>query len=134
MMDNNSSQPVFLDQLAVALSGLCLAHCLLLPLAVVTLPFLGQFGSEHLHAELLFIVIPLSGAALYFGFRRHNHPGIVGSGMLSLAILVFGATIAHSAWGLLADRALTITGSVLLAVTHYRNFRLSRCAVRSAIE
>jgi hypothetical protein len=134
MMDNSSSQPAFLDQIAVALSGLCLAHCLLLPLVVVTLPFVGQFGNEHLHAEVLFVVIPVSGAALYFGFRRHNHPGIVGSGFLALAILVFGATVAHSAWGLLADRMLTVAGSVLLAVTHYRNFRLSRCAVRSAIE
>ena len=134
MMDNSSRQPEVLDQVAVALSGLCLAHCLLLPLVVLALPFLGQLGNDHLHAELLFVVIPISAAALYFGFRRHGNAGIVASGLLALAVLVFGATVAHSAWGLLADRALTVTGSLLLAVTHYRNFRLSRCAVRSSFD
>jgi hypothetical protein len=134
MMDNSSGQPEFLDQIAVALSGLCLAHCLLLPLAVVALPFLGQLGDDHLHAELLFVVIPVSIAALWFGYRRHGNLGIVGAGLTGLAILLIGATVAHAQYGLIADRTLTIAGSLLLAVTHFRNFRLARCTVRSAIE
>lgn len=134
MMDDSSGQPEFLDQIAVTLSGLCLAHCLLLPLAVVALPFLGGLGDDHLHAELLFVVVPVSVAALWFGYRRHSNLGIVGAGLAGLAILLIGATVAHAHYGLLADRTLTVVGSLLLAVAHYRNFRQARCSVRSAIE
>jgi hypothetical protein len=41
-------------------------------------------------------------------------------------LLLVGATLAHSLYGVVADRTLTITGSVILALAHYRNSRLSR--------
>lgn len=125
-MDNSSGRPAVLDQVAVALSGLCLLHCLLLPLLVAVLPFLGQWSDDHLHAEMLIIVVPVSVIALVLGYRRHRHSGIVIAGLIGLGILIVGGTIAHSAYGLLADRALTVVGSLTLAATHYRNFRLSR--------
>jgi hypothetical protein len=129
-MDDSSGRPAVLDQMALALSGLCLLHCLLLPFAVAVLPFLGQFSDDHLHAELLVVVIPISVVALYLGFRRHNHSGVVVMGMIGLIVLTIGGTVAHSRYGLLADRTLTVIGSVTLAIAHYRNFRLSRMAVR----
>ena len=54
------------------------------------------------------------------------------AGLIGLAVLTVGGTIAHSTYGLVADRTLTVIGSIVLAVTHYRNFRLSRHAARSA--
>lgn len=134
MMDNSSGRPAVLDQVAVALSGLCLLHCLLLPFAVALLPFLGQFSDDHLHAEMLFVVIPVSVIALTLGFQRHRHRGVVISGIIGLTVLTIGGTIAHSAYGLLADRTLTVIGSITLAVTHYRNFRLSKISARSAAQ
>jgi hypothetical protein len=131
-MDKASAKRGLLDQLAVTLSGLCLLHCLLLPFIVAVLPFLGQFGDDHLHAEMLIVVLPVSIIALALGYRRHRHTGVVVAGIVGLAILTIGGTIAHSAYGLLADRALTVVGSITLAVTHYRNFRLSKSAPRSA--
>ncbi len=133
-MENRSGRPAVLDQVAVALSGLCLLHCLLLPFAMAILPFLGQFSDDHLHAEMLVIVIPLSVIALALGFRRHRHRGVVISGIIGLTILTIGGTVAHATYGLLADRALTIIGSITLALTHYRNFHLSRMAARSVAE
>jgi hypothetical protein len=130
--DNSSGRPAVLDQVAVALSGLCLLHCLLLPFLVAGLPFLAQFSDDHLHAEMLIVVIPISLVALALGYRRHRHMGIVVAGIVGLAVLTIGGTIAHSTYGLLADRTLTVIGSIVLAVTHYRNFRLSRHAARSA--
>ena len=133
-MDNSSERTAVLDQVAVALSGLCLLHCLLLPFAVAALPFLGQFGDDHLHAELLVVVIPVSVIALAFGYRRHGHNSVLVWGLAGLSILIVGGTVAHSAYGLFADRALTVVGSLILATTHYRNFRLSRYAPRSAMQ
>lgn len=133
-MDNSSGRPRVLDQVAVALSGLCLLHCLLLPFAIAILPFLGQFSDDHLHAEMLVVVIPVSAFALTYGYRRHRHTGVVISGIVGLAILTIGGTIAHSAYGLLADRVLTVIGSITLAITHYRNFRLSKHSIRSTAQ
>lgn len=131
-MENSSGQSSVLDQVAVALSGICLLHCLLLPFAVAVLPFLGQFSDDHLHVEMLVVVVPVSVIALYLGFRRHGHVGIVALGLVGLSLLAVGGTIAHALYGLLADRTLTVAGSLILAVTHYRNFRLSRIDARSA--
>ena len=134
MMDKSSGRPAVLDQVAVALSGLCLLHCLALPFAVALLPFLSQFSDDHLHAEMLFVVIPVSVVALGLGFRRHHHRGVVISGIIGLAILTIGGTVAHDTYGLIADRILTVVGSITLAVTHYRNFRLSKHSARSAAQ
>ena len=131
-MDKGPAQRGLLDQFAVALSGLCLLHCLLLPFVVAVLPFLGQFSDDHLHAEILIVVIPVSVIALALGFRRHRHTGVIVSGIVGLGLLTIGGTVAHSAYGLLADRALTVIGSITLAVTHYRNFRLSKATPGSA--
>jgi hypothetical protein len=130
-MDKSSARRGLLDQLAVTLSGLCLLHCLLLPFVVAVLPFLGQFSDDHLHAEMLIVVVPVSVVALALGYRRHRDAGVIVAGAIALALLAVGGTIAHSAYGLLADRALTVVGSITLAITHYRNFRLSKAPARS---
>lgn len=124
--ENSTWRPEVLDRIAVLLSGLCLVHCLALPFLVILLPFLGQFTDDHLHAEMLVVVIPVSVVALAFGFRKHRQAGIVFTGAIALAIITIGGTVAHNTLGLVADRLLTVIGSLLLAVTHYRNFRLSR--------
>ena len=85
-MDNSSRRKALLDKVAVLLSGLCLLHCLLLPFVVAVLPFLGQFGDDHFHQELLFFVVPVSVIALTAGFKRHGHPEVLLFGALGLAM------------------------------------------------
>lgn len=135
-MDNSSaSQSDMLDKAAVALSGLCLLHCLLMPVIITALPFFGQFSERHLHAEILIIVLPISLIALSIGFRRHADKRVVGWGIAGLLLLLVGATLAHNLYGVVADRILAITGSVILAAAHYRNSRLSRsCRVATSSE
>ena len=111
----------WLDGAAVTLSALCLVHCLALPLVVAGLPFLTQFSEGHLHAQVLVVVLPLSLFALGIGFRRHRDARIVALGILGMALLVIGATVAHDRLGVTADRAFTITGSLTLAIAHFFN-------------
>jgi len=125
-MDNSSRRRVLLDKVAVLLSGLCLLHCLLLPFVVAILPFIGQFGDDHFHLELLIFVVPVSVIALTAGFRRHGHTEVLLFGGLGLAVLIIGGTIVHEAYGATADRLMTVTGSLILAGTHYRNFRFAK--------
>ena len=130
-MDNSSRRRALLDKIAVGLSGLCLLHCLLLPFVVAILPFLGQFDEDHLHAELLLFVIPVSVVALAVGFRRHGQSGVLFTGGAGLIVLILGALIVHDLYGLIADRAMTVSGSLILAYTHYRNFRLAKKDLQS---
>ncbi len=121
-MDHNSAKPRdWLDGTAIMLSAVCLAHCLALPLAIAGLPFLSRFSEGHLHLQMLIVVLPLSIVALGIGFRRHRDLQIIFGGTLGMLLLVIGATVAHSALGLTADRLFTISGSLILATAHFFN-------------
>lgn len=126
-MVNSALKPAAtLDRVATMLSGLCLLHCLALPLVIAALPALSEFSSGHLHAQLLIVAIPVSVVALAIGFRRHANRFVVIFGVLGMLLLVVGGTVLHSHYGLAADRAFTIAGALVLAVTHYFNNRLAR--------
>lgn len=125
-MDDSSRQRALFDKIAVGLSGLCLLHCLLLPFVVAILPFLGQFDDDHLHAEMLLFVVPVSVIALYVGYRRHGRTSVIAGGVIGLLILAIGAFVVHDLYGAMADRLTTVAGSLVLAYTHYRNFRLAK--------
>ncbi len=130
-MDNSSRRKALLDKIAVLLSGLCLLHCLLLPIVIAVLPFLGQFGDDHFHRELLLFVVPVSIVALTAGFRRHGHTEVLFFGGIGLAILIVGGTFIHETYGVTADRLMTVTGSLILAGTHYRNYRFAKKDLQS---
>lgn len=126
MVNSTRKTAAVLDKAAVALSGLCLLHCLALPLLLVTVPALSQLSNGHLHAQILVVAIPVSAIALGIGYRRHANRRVATFGILGMLLLVIGGTVAHSYYGLAADRSLTIAGALVLAVTHYFNSRLVR--------
>ena len=126
MDDNSSKTTSLLDNAAVALSGLCLLHCLALPMLIAMLPFLGQFGAGHFHIQMLIAVVPVSIIAFALGFRRHHSRSVVAWGGVGVLLLMVGGTIAHGSYGIVADRLLTICGSLILAAAHYFNNRFSR--------
>lgn len=126
-MDQSSTHSTdWLDGAAVALSVLCLVHCLALPLVIAGLPFLAGFDDSHLHAQMLVVVLPLSMFALGIGYRRHRTMRVVVVGVAGMLLLTIGGTIAHDNYGLVADRILTISGALTLATAHFFNGLLSR--------
>jgi len=126
MDDNSAKTTSLLDNAAVALSGLCLLHCLALPMLIAVLPFLGQFGAGHFHIQMLIAVVPVSIIAFALGFRRHHSRSVVAWGGVGVLLLMVGGTIAHGSYGIVADRLLTICGALILAAAHYFNNRFSR--------
>ena len=123
----------WLDGTAVALSALCLLHCLALPLVVGALPLLTPFVQGHLHAQMLVVVVPLSVVAIGLGFIRHRSTRVVMAAGAGLILLVVGATVAHSHLGIVADRAFTVSGALLLAVAHFFNGVLSQRSRSGAV-
>ncbi|MEP1230939.1 MAG: MerC domain-containing protein [Litorimonas sp.] len=104
------------DRAGVVLSTLCLAHCILLPLAASVLPIAGVLSeNEMIHKALvLFAIIPA-----FFAFTAVTYskfaPMIRGFGALGIIILLMGAFIEplHD-----FETILTMIGAVSLANTH----------------
>lgn len=125
MDDNSSISSSLLDKGAVALSSICLLHCLTLPLLIVVLPFLAQIGEDHFHVQMLVVVLPVSIIAFTLGHRRYRNKCVITWGVVGMLLLVIGGTITHSSYGIVADRVLTICGTLIIAAAHYFNNRLS---------
>jgi len=133
-MDRSTSDSTgHLDRAAIALSGLCVLHCLATPLLLMLLPFAGQLTADHFHLQILVLVVPASSIALALGYRRHQNAGLVFAGFAGMLLLFVGATWAHNEIGIVADRLITIAGSSILAIAHFYNSRLSRCAQSSKL-
>ncbi len=121
-----------LDKTAVALSGLCLVHCLLLPLAIAIFPVLGVSFVSHetFHQLILVVVIPTTVIALGVGVARHRSLGVALLGLIGIAALVAAAFLVHEMGSESLERWVTVGGGLLLACAHIRNFQLSRALHR----
>ncbi len=110
------------DRLAIGLSGLCLVHCLALPLATAALPALATAlpGHRWVHVAILATALPLAFLALHRGWRRHRdtRPAVLGAtGLLLLMVGIF----AGENW---TETAVTVLGGLVLASAHVANWRL----------
>ncbi|MQP74533.1 MerC family mercury resistance protein [Stenotrophomonas sp. MYb238] len=108
------------DASAVALSTLCLLHCLALPLLAALLPLFGAWSeAEWVHGVFVLIAAPLSGYALWRAHRHRPLPAalwlLAGAG---LALLLAGAS---GVPGEHAETPLTVAGSLALAGAHLWN-------------
>jgi MerC mercury resistance protein len=118
-----------LDQVAIAMSGVCAVHCLLGPLLTVLAPaVLASLGvsDEVFHVLLLALVLPTSAGALALGCRRHRDGGVVALGALGLGALGLAVILGHDALGEPSERGFTLAGAVVVAAAHARNFQLCR--------
>lgn len=110
------------DAVAIGLSGLCLAHCLVLPLAASVLPLLGAWAeAEWVHWAFVGLAAPVSFWTLMRAARTHG----LGTTTLSLAILGLALLIAGAAGYPDHDQetAVTVTGGLTLAAAHLLNWR-----------
>ena len=123
-----------LDAAAVSLSGLCVLHCLALPLAASALPALGLVAeAEWLHRAFVVLAVATTGWAIVDCTGRRGRRGrkvarraarkalLVGAAVLGLALLVAGAFVEA-----LRDHetALTVAGAGVLAGAHLARWGL----------
>jgi hypothetical protein len=118
-MANPSAFVRLLDASAVGLSGLCLAHCLALPVAAAFLPVLGTWAeAEWVHLAFLVAAVPISITALARsgGWRA---PVVLGLALIGIGLLMSGALFANEG----AELAMTVAGGLALATAHTLNWR-----------
>ncbi|MEQ8857626.1 MAG: MerC domain-containing protein [Pseudomonadales bacterium] len=113
------------DVIGLVLSGSCLVHCLLLPVALVAAPSVAIWLGEtetSVHWALFAIALVVSGWALYTGFRRHRVALVVVVGAIGLTVM--GIAASHL-FGRASEAALTLVGASVVALAHVVNLRLS---------
>ena len=116
------AKPRTWDQVGIVLSGLCAAHCLLVPFVLVALPLWPRLVEAHawLHPAFAVLLIPVTLLAIWAHRERY---AVL---LLSIGlVMVVAATFAHSALGVIAEAGITLAGSALLIAGHVRNVRRS---------
>ena len=113
-----------LDVAAMVASGLCLVHCLALPLLLLIAPAVGAILAlpDEFHQWAVAFAVPTSLLALLLGQRRHKgwRPTAVAAPALGLMLWgAFGAAIQTS------ETMFTVAGATMLAIAHLFNWRMA---------
>jgi len=115
-----------LDKLAISLSAVCLVHCLLTPALLTLLPIVSStllLEDALFHKFLLWLILPTSSIALFLGCRKHKQFSIAFCGIVGMSILVAVAFFGHELFGIAAEKIATSIGGLILAASHFLNFR-----------
>ncbi len=115
----------YFDRVAIALSTICIVHCLAMPFVIALLPVaaLTVGGDGHFHSLMLWFVVPTSVLGFGLGLRVHRRADIVVMGAIAIAALAAAALWGHRAWDPSVEVLVNVAASVLLAAAHWRNFR-----------
>ena len=112
-----------LDTLGACVSGLCLVHCVALPLIFAFAPALAHLipGDEAVHRILAFLVVGAGLPSFLGGVRKHGQRRVLVAGFAGIAIilgaLAFGDRFSSHA----AEISVTMLGSLLLTSAHLAN-------------
>lgn len=121
------------DSFGIAVSGVCVVHCLMLPVVLSLLPLWPAAEVFHawLHPIFALILVPTTAIAAVTGFRKHRQRSIVVILAAGLAVILSAGVLGHAAPGATLETALTVAGSALLIGGHWRNWRAARCCDES---
>lgn len=113
------------DKLSITLSLACMIHCLLMPsFLILTSGFLAlSIDNEFIHKVFLIIVLPVSLYALIAGYRNHKILSYLYLGVSGLWLLIFAVFFGEGVLGELAEKSLTLLGSLIVASSHYKNYK-----------
>jgi hypothetical protein len=114
------------DRAAICFSSLCILHCLLLPLLLVIYPIgiVVTLSDEMFHQIMVSVALPLSLVSLYVGYGHHKRSQLVLFGGIGLVTLTLPLVVPHELISESGETCLTVSGAVILCMTHIGNFRL----------
>lgn len=110
-----------LDRLAIGLSGLCLAHCIL---SAVIVTVLASAGGLLLHPAVheigLVMAMALGALALGRGVMQHGYAMPVWVGSLGLGVMAGALTLPHEGG---QEAIYSVLGVLIVALGHDLNRR-----------
>ena len=113
------------DKLSITLSLACMIHCLLMPsFLILTSGFLAlSIDNELIHRVFLIIVLPVSLYALITGYQNHKILSYLYLGISGLWLLFFAVFFGEGVFGEFTEKSLTLIGSIIVATSHYKNYK-----------
>ena len=114
------------DKIAIGLSIACVMHCFFVPSFIVLLPaFMSiQLDNELIHYLMIWLIAPISILSLSKGFISHRRGSFLFIGMIGLFILICAVLFEESNIGETGERILTLIGSIIISLAHYKNFKI----------
>ena len=112
-----------LEGIGLGLSGICILHCIAIPLLAFTLPTWGGLllvSESVFHWILLCLAIPISGFAFWYSSQRHQATGTLILGSIGLFIMFVGAS---HLFGHEYEIALTVTGDIAVSIAHMKTIQ-----------
>ncbi len=124
----NNRRRKYMDAAAVVLSGVCMLHCLALPIALTILPIVNVtlLDESTFHLIMMAVILPISIIALTIGCRQHKDKLTLVLGSVGLGILTITAIFGHDLLGLTGERIVTSIGGLILAAAHIQNYLCCR--------
>jgi hypothetical protein len=122
------------DMVGIALSALCMVHCLVLPLLVSFAPAIlrGLPGDDVTHRVLAIGIALAGGLAFRSGYKVHRKGWILALFLLGIALISAAAALGDSVLPGFGETGITICGSLLLITAHWCNRSFCHsCAVES---
>lgn len=118
------------DGLGMTASTLCIAHCVLMPLAIGLIPAVGLsfLAEEGVHQILVLGMIVIAAMSFSLGYQMHHRKHVlglmaVGLGLLSFAVLSEGRL--SETW----LTGFTVVGGILMVSAHWLNRSFCRSCV-----
>ncbi|MDG2243738.1 MAG: MerC domain-containing protein [Rhodospirillaceae bacterium] len=121
---NTSASTLRLDASAIGLSGLCLIHCLALPVLTAVSPIAGVLAeAEWIHKLLVVLALPVSGLVIWTNLNTERNILFIGCVAAGLALLL-GAAFIEALQDF--EAPLTVAGAGLLSFAHGYRFATHR--------
>ncbi|MBR78371.1 MAG: MerC mercury resistance protein [Woeseiaceae bacterium] len=114
------------DKFAMGLSLACVLHCFFVPsFLIITSGMLSvSLDNEFVHKLLVLVAVPISSFALIKGYKYHKTFSFISFGILGLVALILAVLLGESNLGELGEKGLTLLGSILVAYSHFKNYKM----------
>ena len=121
---SRNSVAVALDVSAITLSGLCLVHCLMLPMIIAVLPMVSFLSeSEWVHKLFVGAAVPISGYLIVSGNCSSGRLTFLTLAISGLALLCAAAFLEPLE---AFETPVTVIGALLLAGAHVWRWKRHR--------
>lgn len=122
---------ILADKVAIGLSGLCVVHCLWLPITLLMSSTL-TLSNEFFHIAMVVLVVPVSLYALTVGLKAHQNRRIFIVGVMGVLLLISALLVESLHLGSYVEKSMTIFATLLLCFAHFNNLRGCDSAACSA--
>ena len=120
------------DKIGMTLSGICAIQCAMLPIILsvsAVVPGWAHFGHGWIWMTVIGSIALWSFAT---GWKKHHDLKVIGIAFFGYVLLLV-ATALEDQVPIIIESGLFVIGGMAMVVAHWRNYKLSSCAVKSTV-